>query len=105
MDGAALLSLGLIVEVVEGSAQALVEGAVALDGEGAVAADGPSIDELGIGLAGRRVELELVVGDDVTNARLGVGEDTVLELEGKSGGLTLGRISIMFVYSISFDDD
>lgn len=89
VDRRALLGLGLIVEVVEGAGQALVESAVTLDGERAVAADGESGGELGISLAGCWVELELVVGNDVTDASLGVGEDSILELDHEGGGLTL----------------
>jgi hypothetical protein len=89
VDWAALLGNVLVVEVVEGTAQALVEGGVTADGERAVVADGETRGELGVGLAGRWVELELLVGDDVTNTALGVGEDTVLERDDESGGLTL----------------
>ena len=74
----ALVALGLAVQVVEVTAQALVEDGGAADGEGAVRASGPASSVDGTSL-GRAIELELVVGGDVTSALLRVGEHAVLE--------------------------
>lgn len=83
VDRAALATLGLVVQVVEVSAQALVEDSLVAKDEGAVVADSParSVDRIGLEDV---VELELVVGDDLTSAAVLVLEDTVVEgdLEG-----------------------
>jgi len=88
VDGRALATSGLVVEVVEVSAQALVEDARATKGESAVGAsreasgvDGTSLDGV--------VELELTVGSDVTSAALVVGELAVAEGDLKSLGVLL----------------
>lgn len=89
VDIVALLAGGLVVvEVVEVAAQALVEDGRATEGKRAVAASGPAsgVDCAGLG---RAVELELVVGSDVTGAVLGVGEDTVGEVDEELGGVIL----------------
>jgi len=88
VDWAALLGGGLVVKVVEGTAQALVESGVTTNGERAVVADGPARGVDSILLDGV-VELELLVGDDGTGAALVIGEDTILKGDGKSLGLTL----------------
>ena len=76
VDGRALVASGLVVKVVEVTAQALVEDGRATDGKSAVAADGETRGVDGTGL-GRLVELELVVGSNVTSAALVIGQDTV----------------------------
>jgi hypothetical protein len=76
VDGRALRTSGLVVEVVEVTAQALVEDSRGADGEGSVAADGETRGVDGTGLGGL-VELELVVGGNVTSAALVIGQDTV----------------------------
>ena len=86
VDLRALGGLGLVVQVVEIAAQALVEDGVVTDGEGVVRADGPASSVDGTGLRGT-VELELVVGRDVTGAALVVLEDTVLEGDLEVGAL------------------
>lgn len=89
VDIVALLAGGLVVvEVVEVTAQALVEDGGATEGKRAVAASGPASSEDGASLS-RAVELELVVGSDVTGAVLGVGEDTVGEVDEELGGVIL----------------
>ena len=83
VDRAALATLGLVVQVVEVSAQALVENSLVTKDERAVVADSPArgVDRIGLEDV---VELELVVGDDLTSAAVLVLEDTVVEgdLEG-----------------------
>jgi len=76
VDGRALVASGLVVKVVEVTAQALVEDGRATDGKSAVAADGETRGVDGTGLGGL-VELELVVGSNVTSAALVIGQDTV----------------------------
>lgn len=88
VDGVALSGGVLVVEVVEGAAQALVEDSRVAEGEGAVLTDGPAGSVDGTSL-GRTVELELVVGGDVASAALGVGEDTILELDLEGNRLPL----------------
>jgi hypothetical protein len=77
-DLVALGSGGLVVQVVEVTAQALVESGLTTKSKRAVGASGPAGSVDGASL-GRAVELELVVGGDVTDAVLGVSEHTVLE--------------------------
>lgn len=83
VDRAALATLGLVVQVVEVSAQALVEDSLVAEDERAVVANSPArgVDRIGLEDV---VELELVVGDDLTSAAVLVLEDTVVEgdLEG-----------------------
>ena len=69
---------GLVVQVVEGAAEALVEDGGAAERQAAVGADGPAARVDGAGL-GRGVELELSVRGDVAGAVDGVGEDAVRE--------------------------
>ena len=88
VDLVALVASGVVVEVVEVAAQALVEDSGAAEGEGAVAASRPASSVDGASLS-RAVELELVVGGDVTSAVLGVGEDTILEGDLKLLGVVL----------------
>lgn len=93
-DVAALVALGLVVEVVEVAlaggvaSQALVEDGLATKSERAVGASRPASGVDGASLS-RAVKLELVVGGDVTGAVLGVGEDTVLEGDAELVGLSL----------------
>lgn len=93
VDGSALLFSGLVVQVVEGAAQALLEDNIVADGEGVVLADRPSgsVDSAGLG---RAIELELTVGGDVTSASLSILENTARESEDQSTtalSLLLGR--------------
>jgi len=88
VDLIALLASGLVVKVVEVAAQALEEDGGATEGKRAVAASGPASSVDGASLS-RAVELELVVGGDVTGAVLGVGEDTILEGDLKLLGVGL----------------
>lgn len=88
VDLVALVASGLVVEVVEVAAQALEEDGGVAEGEGTVAASGPASSVDGTSLSGA-VELELVVGGDVTSAVLGVGEDTILEGDLKLLGVVL----------------
>ena len=87
-DLVALLAGGLVVQVVEVTAQALVESGLATKSKRAVGASGPASSVDGASL-GRAVELELVVGGDVTGAVLGVKEYTVLEGDLKLHGVVL----------------
>jgi hypothetical protein len=87
-DLVALVAFALRVEVVEVTAQALMEDGGAANGEGAVGASRPTSSVDGTSL-GRAIELELVVGGDVTSALLGVGEHTVLEGDLKLLGVVL----------------
>ena len=97
MDLVALLASGLVVEVVEVAAQALEEDSGAAEGKRAVAASRPAGGVDGASLS-RAVELELVVGGDVTGAVLGVGEDTILEGDLKLGGV--GLLPLFIVVSM-----
>jgi len=72
----------LVVEIVEGAAEAGVEDDAVAHGQGVVAAHGPAGGVDCIGLAGRWVELELIVCDDTAQPVSGVGEDAVFELDG-----------------------
>jgi hypothetical protein len=87
VDGGALVTSGLVVEVVEVTAQALVEDGRGADGKSAVAADGETRGVDGTGL-GRLVELELVVGSNVTSTALVVSQDTVVKSDSQDLGLT-----------------
>lgn len=92
VDLRALVAGGLVVKVVEGTAQALVEDGRVTKGKSAVAADRPARGVDGTSL-GRLVELELVVGGDVASAALVVSQDTVGEGHGEDLALrevTLG---------------
>ena len=75
-DGRALGGDVLIVEVVEGTAQALVEDSRVAKGEGVVSTDRPASGVDGTSLGGL-VELELVVGSDVGGGSVCVEHDTV----------------------------
>jgi hypothetical protein len=88
VDLVALVASGLVVEVVEVAAQALEEDSGATEGKRAVAASRPASGVDGTSL-GRAIELELVVGGNVTGALLGVGKDTVLEADLKGHGIVL----------------
>jgi hypothetical protein len=87
-DLVALLAGALVVQVVEVTAQALVESGLATKSERAVGASGPASSVDGTSL-GRAVELELVVGGNVTGTLLGVKEHTVLEGDLKLHGVVL----------------
>jgi len=87
-DLVALRAGALVVQVVEVAAQALVESGLTTKGKRAVGASGPTGSVDGTSL-GRAVELELVVGGDVTSALLGVKEYTVLEGDLKLHGVVL----------------
>lgn len=93
-DVAALVALRLVVEVVEGTlasgvaSQALVEDDLATKSERSVLASRPAGSVDGASLS-RAIELELVVGGDVTGAVLGVHEDTILQGDPELVGLSL----------------
>jgi len=91
VDLRALVTSGCIVKVVEGTAQALVEESRVTNGKGTVGADRPASSVDGIGLDWV-VELELVVGDDLTSAALAVGEDSLGESGSKSSALGDGAL-------------
>lgn len=78
VDGRALVTGALIVQVVKVTTEALVEDGRAAKGESAVAADGPasSVDSTGLRWL---IKLELVVRGNVTNAAFVISEDTVCE--------------------------
>jgi hypothetical protein len=88
VDLVALVTSSLVVEVVKVAAQALVEDGGTAKSERTVAASRPASSVDGTSL-GRIVELELVVGGNVTSAVLGVHEDAVLEGDLKLGGVGL----------------
>lgn len=46
-------------------------------------------------MSGSRIELELIVRDNVTDAALGVGEDTIGELRGQETLLSTGGTGLM----------
>jgi hypothetical protein len=77
-DLLALSTLGLVVEVVESTAEALVPDGRVTKSESAVGTSGETSGVDGTSL-GRTIELELLVGSNVTNAALVVSEDTVGE--------------------------
>jgi len=83
VDWNTLSTLGLGVEVVERARQALVEDGGATKGKGAVGASRPAS---GVDLTSltTEVELELVVGGDVTNAASSVLQETIVKSAGKS---------------------
>ena len=83
VNGVALAANGGGVKVVEATAQALVPDGAG-ESEGAVAADGETAGVDGVALE-RSVELELLVGGDITLALLGVGQDTVGEGQDEGG--------------------
>lgn len=87
------MTLAVVVEVVESAAQALVPDSRATESECAVGADGETAGVDGTGL-GRAVELELLVGGNVTSAVVAVGEDTVVEGDGQDlgAGVRVGRV-------------
>lgn len=78
VNGRALSSPGSVVEVIEAAAQALVEDAGSTEGQSAVAT---SRETGGVNRTslGWRIELELVVGRNVSRASLGILQDTVVE--------------------------
>jgi hypothetical protein len=92
---------GCVVEVVEGARQALVKDSRATKSERTVVAGRPAsvIDRTSLGW--RAVKLELMIGNDPTNASLGVGEDTTLQSSNKTstraGSLTLPRVSLVAI--------
>jgi hypothetical protein len=90
VDLVALLVLdGGLIEVVEVAAQALLEDGGTTKGKRAVGASRPASSVLGTSLGGRAIELELAVGDNGTNALLGVSQDTILEGDLKRCGVAL----------------
>lgn len=89
MNLVALLASGsVVVEVVEVTTQALVEDSRATKSKRAVRAGRPASGVDGSSLS-RAVELELVVGGNVTSAVLGVGEDAVLQSDLELAGIGL----------------
>ena len=97
MNLVALLAGGLVVKVVEVTAQALEEDSAATECKRAVAASRPASSVNGASLS-RAVELELVIGGDVTGAVLGVGENAILEGDLKLLGV--GLLSLFVVVSM-----
>lgn len=98
VDFVALCTLALLVEVVEGTAQALVENGATVDSEGIILADGETRGEKGILLYGI-IELELGVGHDAASAAVLVGENTAFKSDdgscsAHSSGLSLQRRSM-----------
>ena len=94
VDLGALGAGRLVVKVVKGTAQALVEDGRVAESESVVAANGPSgsVDSTSLD---RAIELELVVGGNVTSTALIVGEDTADKLDGQSLILALEYESVM----------
>jgi len=80
-----LCGLIIIVDVVKGTGQAVVEDGAGAESERAVATNAPLTLAETTGL-NRCIELELVVGGDVSNASLGVQE--VAAFQSKSDGAT-----------------
>jgi len=93
VDRRALSTSGLIVEVVEGTAQALVEDSGVTNSKSAVAADGETRGVDGTGLGGL-VELELVVGSNVTSAALVIGQGTILKSDSQDLGLARLEVTL-----------
>lgn len=89
VDLGALGTGGLVVEVVEGTAEALVEDGGAAESDGSVAASRPSSGVDGTSL-GRSVKLELLVGGDVSSSAFGIGHDTVVEGDDERSGSLSG---------------
>jgi len=87
-DLLALSTLSDLVEVVEGTAQALVPDGRATERKGAVGTGGETTSVDGTSLSWS-VELELLVGGNVSGAVLAVSEDTVLEGDLEDVGTSL----------------
>ena len=77
-----------IIKIVERPAQALVEDRRATKCQRAIATDGEAARVDGVCLAGRRVELKLMVRNDISDAAFGVGEDTSLEGDDEGAWIT-----------------
>lgn len=78
VDLITLFALGFMVEVREAAALAAVEDGAAADCEGAIGADGKAINVDRVRLYWV-IELELLVGDNLTLSVILVGEDTILQ--------------------------
>ncbi len=92
-DRRALRSPVPVVKVVEVSAAALVEDVGATKSQATVSADRPTRGVDGTSL-GWLVELELVVGGDVSCASLRVGQNTILQRDLEGGvGLASDELS------------
>jgi len=89
-----------MIQVGEVSALAAVEDSAAANGEGTVRADGEARLEKGVSLQWA-VELELLVGDDLTLSVILVGKDTILQNDDGSVGACL---SLLESLSASFDE-
>jgi hypothetical protein len=83
LNGLALGSPVAVVKVVKVTRLALVPGSRVTEGQRVVTTDGETGGVNGTGL-GRAVELELVVGCNVSSAVLSIGQDTILQGEQKS---------------------
>lgn len=90
-NGLALSGPAAIVQVVEATAQALVPDGGATEGEGAIVAHGEARGVDGIALRGL-VELELVVGGNVTSAALGILQVAVAQGEDEGSFVTAGAL-------------
>lgn len=91
VDSVTLVTLRLVVQVVEGSAQALVEDGTATESNRAISTEreAGSVDGTSLYWV---VKLELSVGSDVTSSARLVLEDAVGEAEGQ--GTSGGRLSL-----------
>ena len=85
-----MTTLALIVEIEEGSAEALVEDSGATECQGAVGADGEAIGDESAGLRWA-IELVLTVGGNVSLATLGIEEFSVGELDQESAVAAAGN--------------
>jgi len=95
LDGRALFRPPAIVQVVKVTRAALVEDGRITQSEGAIAADGETRRVDGTRL-GRLVELELVIGGNVSGAAGRIGDDTTLEFGDED---TVGRASSTLLWN------
>lgn len=94
LDRLALGGPVAVVQVVEVARQTLVPDSRAAQSQRAVAASREASRVDGTGL-GRGIELELVVGRNVTSARLAVGQDTARE-GGDEVAITSARVTLLY---------
>lgn len=80
-----------VIKVVEVSADALIEDVGSTEGERAIVAKGEAsgIDSSGLG---RTVELELVVGGDISSALLGIRELPTSQRDDKAASVATGTL-------------
>ena len=98
-DLEALGTLGLIVDVVKGTRQAVVENSRLTQSQSAVTAQTPARSELVTGLRWS-IELELTVGRNVTGTSLGIEKETVLESQG-DGRTARSRLALLKQTNVS----